>query len=354
MLKIEALPAEYGDSIWIEYGSRTQPQRILIDCGTKEVYKKTLRQRIQTLAPSDRHFEVFIVSHIDVDHIGGAIDFIAESKTLGVTFSDIWFNGYKQLQEMNTFLGALQAEELTALLEDPEMELPWNKHFSSSAVVVKDTGELPRIELNGGMTLTVLSPTPKQLTDLIPEWEETCKSAGIIPGSGKISAKSTRKKSPTMLGDPLVEVLAKTRFTPDKAKPNGTSIAVLAEYEDKRMLLAADAFAPVLISSLARIPKPKPLEIDVFKMAHHGSQKNTNNDLIQSVKCKNWIISTNGKKFEHPDQVAIARVIKYGEKNQTLLFNYRTGFNDMWDNELLKAKYDYATHYPSSGLVLEL
>ena len=354
MLKIETLPAEFGDAIWIEYGSPDHPKRILIDCGTKEVYKSTLRQRIEALEESDRHFELFIVSHIDVDHIGGALDFIAESKELGVTFGDIWFNGYKQLQAASTFLGALQAEQLTGLLEDPARELPWNEHFSHGPVMVKDTGDLPRTVLNGDMALTLLSPTPKQLAALIPEWEKTCKNAGIIPGSGETAKKSARRKGAKMLGDPKVEMLVETKFTADKTKPNGTSIAVLAKCEGKRMLFAADAFAPVLLSSLARLGQTDPLEVDVFKMAHHGSRNNTNNDLVQAVKCRNWIISTNGKIFDHPDQVAIARVIKYGMKDQALLFNYRTEFNAMWDSEALKAKYGYATRYPTNGLVLEL
>ncbi|HUW28849.1 MAG TPA: hypothetical protein VMV97_09575 [Sulfuriferula sp.] len=356
MFRIEALPAEFGDSLWIEYGSPSKPRRILIDCGTKAVYKNTLRARVEALKPSDRHFELFIVSHIDVDHIGGAIDFITESVALGVTFGDIWFNGYKQLQEASAFLGALQGEDMTALLED--MKLPWNKQFRKSsresAVMVKNTGKPPQKILEGGMALTLLLPTPKQLADLIPDWEDTCKSAGIIPGAGRRPGKPRRGKVPTMLGELPVDVLAETKFTPDRAKPNGTSIAVMAEFEGKRMLLAADAFAPVLLSSVARLGEPEPLKVDAFKMAHHGSRNNTNIELVKAVRCNNWIVSTNGKQFEHPDPEAIARVVKYGTEGQTILFNYRTKFNDMWDSKMLRKKYGFSTRYSNEGVVLEL
>lgn len=351
MLRIEALPTEFGDSLWIEYGSSLKPRRVLVDCGTKIVYKNALRARIEALDPTDRHFDLFIISHIDIDHIGGAIDFVADSSALGVTFGDIWFNGYKQLQAASTFLGALQGEDLTALLED--MHLPWNTHFAGSPVMVRDTGELPRKELEGGMTLTLLSPTPKQLVDLISEWETTCSNAGIIPGGGRRPSKRQRK-APTMLGEVPVDILAETKFTPDRAKPNGTSIAVLAEFEGKRMLLAADAFAPVLLSSMVRLEATQPLKVDVFKLAHHGSRNNTNIELVKAVTCKNWIISTNGKQFEHPDPEAIARVVKYGTRDQTVCFNYRTKFNDMWDSKALKKKYGFATQYASEGLALEL
>lgn len=354
MFSIEALPAEYGDSLWIEYGPTTKPMRILIDCGTKEVFKNTLRARIKALSPTDRHFELFIVSHIDADHIGGAIDFIAESKELGVTFGDIWFNGYKQLLEASPMLGALQAEELTGMLEDKSLKLPWNKLFSGSPVMIKEEKKLPCVELAGGMTLTLLSPTAKQLVDLIPEWAKICADAGIVPGSGAKQVRSSRRKGPTMLGDPPVDLLADKRFTSDKAKPNGSSIAVMAEYKGKRMLLAADAHAPVLLASLDRMEEAEPMEVDVVKLAHHGSKNNTNIDLVKKIKSKNWIVSTNGKKFNHPDQEAIARVIKYGATGQTLLFNYRTEFNDMWDNTTLKRKHGYSTLYQDNGVKLEL
>ena len=317
---------------------------------------RSLRPRIEALTPSDRHFELFIVSHIDVDHIGGAIDFIRESAKLGVTFGDIWFNGYKQLQEASSFLGALQGEDLTALLDD--MKLPWNKWFrentAGSAVVVNNTGNLPQPVLDGKIKLTLLSPTPKQLLNLMPKWERTCKDAGIIPGEGRRPTERRRGKAPMMLGELPVDLLAETKFTPDRARPNGTSIAVMMELEGKRAIFAADAFAPVLLSSLARLEQPAPLELDAFKIAHHGSRNNTNINLVKAVKCKNWIISTNGKQFDHPDQEAIARVVKYGSKNQTLLFNYRTVFNDMWDSEMLRDKYDFATIYPRNGVELDL
>jgi beta-lactamase superfamily II metal-dependent hydrolase len=357
MFRVVALQAEYGDSLWIEYGDIQKPRRILIDCGTKAVYKNVIKPRIEALNSSDRHFELFIVSHVDVDHIGGAIDFIRESKSLGVKFGDIWFNGYKQLQEASPFLGAPQGEELTWQLEN--MDTPcWNKWFrkntTGSAVVVNNTGNLPQPVLDGNLKLTLLSPTPKQLLKLIPVWEKACQSAGIIPGAGKRPSERRRRKAPTMLGELPVDFLAESEFIGDRSPPNGTSISVMMEFEGKRAIFAADAFAPVLLSALARLEQPAPLELDAFKMAHHGSRKNTNINLVKAVKCKNWIISTNGKQFDHPDQEAIARVVKYGSKNQTLLFNYRTEFNDMWGSEMLREKYDFATIYPRNGVELDL
>ena len=57
MFRIDLLPAEYGDAIWIEYGRQRRRHRLLIDCGTSAVYPR-LRERILALRESDRHFEL--------------------------------------------------------------------------------------------------------------------------------------------------------------------------------------------------------------------------------------------------------------------------------------------------------
>ena len=40
MFRINLLPAEFGDAIWIEYGTAGTAHRILIDCGTSAVFPR--------------------------------------------------------------------------------------------------------------------------------------------------------------------------------------------------------------------------------------------------------------------------------------------------------------------------
>jgi len=344
VLRIEALPAEYGDSIWIEYGSARRPRRILVDCGTQAVYREALRSRIESLKPQDRHFELFVVTHVDVDHIGGAVDLLAESRRLGVTFGDIWFNGYRHLAAGRR--GPLQGEDLTAHIEG--MALPWNASFGGGPVVVPESAALPTVELAGGMRLTVLSPMPAQLAGLLPEWEKACRAAGLVPGSGR---RRLRHRVRALLSRAMesIDALADRRFVSDSARPNGSSIALLAEYRGRRVVLAADALAPVLVSSLRRLTGGGALRVDAFKLPHHGSRNNTNIELVRAVACPHWIVSTNGKLFQHPDRECIARVAKYGTPGKTIHFNYLTRFNEMWQARLLARRYDFTVRYPSAG-----
>lgn len=66
-----------------------------------------------------------------------------------------------------------------------------------------------------------------------------------------------------------VEDWADTVFKEDKAEPNGSSIAFIAEYEGKRVLFGADAHPSVLMESLQRAPlKADALPLSAFKLPH--------------------------------------------------------------------------------------
>ena len=352
MFRIEMLPAEQGDCLWIEYGNGRDPaRRVLIDAGPPGTYK-TLKKKILDLAPADRHFELFIVTHIDSDHIGGALKLV-EDKRLGVTYGDVWFNGYQHLIDE---LGAVQGERLSQALED----LPWNRAFNGRAVVVPWRGRLPRKELPGGLALTLLSPTRAELARLLPVWEREARRAGLVPGARPARKVEVEEEEEDVLGEETMDIaaLAARPFKSDAAEANSTSIAVLAEYEGKRLLLGADAYAPVMEASLRRLAASsgeERVELAAFKVAHHGSRANMSNELLAAVSCRRYLISTNGKIFRHPNPETIARILLHGGRSPELYFNYRTTYNEVWDRADLKRVYRYETHYPDGeGITIDL
>ena len=344
---IEMLPANEGDCLWLEYGADESRNRILIDCGTERTYQ-FLQARIDRLAERDRKFELFILSHIDSDHIGGAIPFL-EDKSRGVSFGDVWFNGWKHL---NPRLGALQGEQFSTLLV--KHQHPWNEWRGGKTIVVSGD-ELPACTLPGGMQLTLLSPSAKKLDLLRVKWKKDIEEKRLVPGDpverlGKTVSTSTD-----------VEKLAASSFKCDAAPHNGSSIAVLAEFQSKSVLLGADAHPDLLVDSIQKLCRQRGisrLRVDAIKIPHHGSQNNLNVDLVEQVECKNYLISTDGSKgFNHPDREAIARVIRHGGPEPLLWFNYRSSLNEVWSQPELQEKYRYSTAYPSAerpGLVVKL
>ena len=338
MFRIEMLPAREGDCLWIEYGPEERPHRILIDTGTPGTYHQ-LVERIERVPEDQRRFELFIVSHIDGDHIGGAIRFL-EERPAGVTFGDVWFNGHRHLVAASDRLGVKQAQELTKALVDGEV--PWNAAFKGGPVMIDK--DLPVRELDGGMRLTLLSPYRQQLIDLLPKWEKELLALEKKP---ELVAKD-------YLGGKIdVRALAESKFEEDSGAPNGSSIAVLAEYCGYRVLFGADAFPSVIERSVDRLGNDR-LQLDVFKVCHHGSRRNVSPTLQKKLSADRCLISTNGARHEHPDREGIARLIYYNEPGGSLIFNYRTEYNRAWDDPLLKKKHRYSTEYGEEGIVVEL
>lgn len=320
MFEIEMLPADHGDCLIIRYGPAARPRRILIDGGTPSTFKR-LQRYIEALPPRQRRFELLIVTHIDSDHIGGILPLLREMP--GVSFGDIWFNAWHHLTpRAQRFLGPQQGDLLGNLLSQ-RPKLPWNKAFKSDTVAVPDTGALPVIELDGDMKLTLLSPRWKELRELEKSWTDQAFQAGRIPGELPFLSGAARGGLELLGGSSRLEQLAAARFFPDAAVANGSSIAVLAEHGGKRALLTGDAFAPVLIESLQRLPGFKgQVAVDAVKLPHHGSEANVSSELIKLLQSNRYLISTNGKIFKHPDEEAIARVLVNGGDEARIFFNY--------------------------------
>jgi beta-lactamase superfamily II metal-dependent hydrolase len=362
MFNMTMLPAGHGDCLWLEYGETNAPHRFLIDGGTAPTYR-ALRTRIAQLPSTDRYFDLFIITHVDADHIEGAVRLLSDT-TLGVTFGDVWFNGWQHLPAVEVDrLGPVQGEYLTAVIED--RHYPWNVAFDNGPVVVPEADPLPHYTLPGGLQLTLLSPLPEQLIKLRSKWNMEVRKAGLAPGVTKAARVQLAKKrylQPDALGEARlnVEALAGAAFEADTAEANGSSIAVLAEFEGKRCLLTGDAFAPVLATTLQRLLDERQLErlaLNAFKLPHHGSKANISTDLLKMVRCQRYLFSTNSKIFNHPDVESVARVILHGGPAPSLFFNYRTDENEVWDEKRLITKYDYRVTYPAGdtqGLLVKL
>jgi len=346
-LRIEIMPAKCGDCLWIEYGDPQRPHKLLIDGGTAGTYKAILK-RLRLLRADQRNFELLIVTHVDSDHIGGILKLLSKSD-IEVSFDDVWFNGWRHLpgSDLEAF-GPVQGERLTSCLIKPKMH--WNEQFGKLSVSIPETGSLPVVPLSGGIKLTLLSPNSEQLARLRPVWIDECRKAGLDPSYTPPKPQPAPPAGLEVFGPLDIAALADAQFEGDNSEANGTSIAILAEFEDRRILLAGDAYPNVLLDSIERLvgsQKTDRLRLDAFKLPHHGSKSSINRDILTKVDCSRYLFSTDGTRFNHPDKEAVARVIKFGGQKPELVFNYRTDFNSVWNNRKLIDKYSYSVSYPA-------
>lgn len=351
---IKLLPADYGDSIWIEYGEGEKNHYVLIDGGTASTKPKILDQ-IQLIPEGKRVLDLIVVTHIDQDHIQG-IQKILEDEHLTCTVRDFWFNGWRHLNDSPTSeeFGAKQAELMTK--DILRHNLPWNKAFGNEAVVING-GALPVIKLQGGMTLTILSPTLKALENLKPVWASEVAKASLVPGYGDREEVTLNDPKIEVYGSSLpdVDALNKEPFQEENSAANASSIAFIAEYGEKRALFLGDAQPSRIISSLRSIQKTGKISFDFIKVSHHGSSGNTSPELLDLIDCKLFGISTSGTRFFNPKLDTIARIVKRTGPNTQLLFNYTSDYNRVWNASTLKLIHRYEAKYPSNeGIQVDL
>lgn len=340
MFKIELLPAAYGDCILISYGKGRSERMVLIDAGTEPTWEAQLCSRLDPPAK----LELFVLTHIDADHIAGAIPFLKEGTD--VEIEDVWFNGWKHLPK--EVLSAKQGEIFSTLIKD--RKLSWNAAFSGERVAVGE-GELPEKTLPGGLRLTVLSPTPKMLGRLTRSWKRQIENAGLRPGDHR-RFRRFLARHPTLSTN--VPKLATLPFKNDTSAPNGSSIALLAEFEGKAVLLTGDAYATVLTQSIRRLLQSRgeqKLSLDACKISHHGSRGNTNRELLELLDCNRYLISCNGDIHNLPDNETIGRIIHYTHGTPEIVFNYDCDRTEAWKPKKLQEKYGYTAVYGDDGYI---
>ena len=89
-----------------------------------------------------------------------------------------------------------------------------------------------------------------------------------------------------------------------------------------------------------------------------AAKRNVTRKLLSRVRARTYVFSTDGSGNQrHPNDQAVARVIKYGGPSPVLAFNYRSMRNEVWDSDALKNAHGYQTMYPqqnTQGISIDL
>ena len=311
-------------------------------------------------------------------------------------------------------LGAVSGEYLQILLHDLEDRVGdvWNVGFDRGIVYCDPTtGRFPKVQFPGGLTLTVVSPDIDRLHELDEEWEAELKRLKVDVGRpDELRARLDRDRrlkpladelggpAPAMAGDDLSDlddlddldgagrgedVGDRFRFDelppapgvelevplpdelgggePGEDKPfgsddspaNGSSIAVLAEWDDgTTALLTGDAFAGVLQTSIEHLVGPgKRLALDVFKVPHHGSVSNVTEELLGVLKSRAYMISTSGVVFGHPHRRAVELIAEqHGRGKPRFVFDYRSPTTEGYASEVIAGRKCIVSYPEGNGL----
>ena len=338
-MEIKYLKAFNGDSINIKWNGQGQNRNILIDGGVRKSYggknqrgifeNGELHSAINSIRDAGERIDLLILTHVDDDHIAGILEWFKKDPHAHGLVDKVWFNSGRLIME------AFEATITPSTSVDLEFDVNESTNTSiRQGVKFEDyieeyhiwdrrlihTGIEP-IALHDA-SIKILSPNLDQLKDLLQKWDD---EQPILETSG---AQTDYHKSLTTL------INGDDTFKSDTSVHNGSSIAFILTFDSKNYLFLGDAFSHVIEDSLKSLnySESNPLELESMKISHHGSKKNTSNELLKLIKSKKYVISTNGKKHAHPNKKTIARIVK-SNSNARIQFNYPELITKIFSNQ---------------------
>lgn len=324
-IRIKVLEAGHGDALIVETSIGDETFRILIDGGPAECFERRqgakrtigpLQAELDGMVARQERFDLTILTHVDDDHIGGLLRACRHEKYRAVIANEVWFNSGRLIAEA---MGGAVPEDSTIWIDDPNDRLTsiaQGVEFDDilrqycqvrRSVKIADGAEIP---FRHGKIL-ILSPTEDQLRTLLAKWEKE------KPDSLTSSARNDYELSFEELRDNDV-------FSEDSSVHNASSIAILIEVAGARALFLGDALPSTVCRTLREklgVNEQNRLSVRVCKLSHHGSEANTNEELLSLLHCEKFIISTNGARHGLPDKMTLARIDKLSPES-LVLFNY--------------------------------
>ncbi|EDT2749302.1 MULTISPECIES: hypothetical protein [Enterobacteriaceae] len=277
---INVLDAGHGDCILLDFIHTL----ILIDSGPKTfLIRRNVIEKLKDVL-HDRAIDIAIVTHNDDDHIGG-YEYVLSS---GIKIEKFIFNSLSICGE---------------IFNDHEQQISYNQDISLDTLIKEKTVSLEALVFGNepviinDIKLIPLTPTIDALHHMHDDY--------IKKNQPQIS--SDEKVEPTLL-ECIEEVANGTdKFLPDRSITNRTSLSLIIEYNGFRGLFLGDAWATDVIESF-RLNKIEP-GFCVTKLSHHGSERNSNSELINIIGKTEYIICADKSKHNHPNNKTIARIL---------------------------------------------
>lgn len=306
-IEIKFYKVRCGDCIYIRYCSEKEVINIFIDAGYVDTYKSTLKPEIKRILENGEQIHLFVITHIDQDHISGMTPFL---KVHDISLiQDLWFNHADKFKVPDTSI----EKEISIKQGINLRDHCFKKGYAITKIIADEEKRISNISFK------ILSPTTQKLEELIDDWEKKEFEFDVSP-------KANDHNKP-------LDELYLNPFEEDTEPPNGSSIAFLLEVDDFSAIFSADAHPTTLYQSLLKLgfSKDNPLKLNLFKVPHHGSKKNLSTELIEIIDCDNYVFSANGINRDNlPNKETIARIARYSPAKgaRNLFFNH--------DNETLR------------------
>lgn len=251
VLYVDVIDVGQGDAILVCFPNG---DTLMIDCGSGSSFANHKIENVLTKRKVNR-IDYLVLTHPDIDHVGGA-SFVANEVEIGRIF-------LPYIYYIDNFPAYKSAKESLEQKCD-------KKTYSAIGLAIEKEGYF----------IKFLSPANKEDSD---------SSYHQI-----------------------------NRFEPTDSQTNNVSPIIYVECNGIRMLFTGDAESGqekyvlnnYLVGLYSGSPKINLYDIDLLKVAHHGSNDSTSTEFVEMLKPKNAVFSVGGDNiYGHPYASVIERIL---------------------------------------------
>lgn len=279
-VQINILPVHEGDCIHLRFQSSDGWHNIVVDSGPA-ASAETFRNLMDSIRKRGECVDLLCFSHMDDDHIKGAEMTFRENRFQTSHIKNIWLNVPDSAVPSDLASNLPTYQYITA---ESAFGLIKIIHARKIPCVTKVTeGDCLTI---GNIPITAVLPSQKRLTAYYRKFD-------------KDMEKLRQNKPYLFIGGRDL----------DTSPFNGSSITLMIDLFYGKVLLCGDSFARDLADAVGKYALNE--EILLVKLPHHGSDRNISRELLEKLKCKNYIISTETDRGR-PSQNTINLLATYG------------------------------------------
>jgi beta-lactamase superfamily II metal-dependent hydrolase len=329
-MTVKFFQAECGDASCIRFlGNDNKYHNVFIDSGYERTFRHVLANEIQNIGDNNETIDLWIISHIHDDHIGGVIKYIDTIK-IG-EHNDIVNQYFYNPPRIYDFKKSTKSISEFVSIGQGDLFYEYLK-LNDKLLDFDIINSMEPIELYG-LKITILSPTAQKIDGLRSKYPLD-NSKSLEREEDEIISKAVAQKQndyKTLINDFDLD-----KWKEDDSIENGSSISVLTEYNNKKILWLADSHPTDIVNSLTKIgfSQENKIVCDWVKVTHHGSKGNNSDTLYDLIECENYLFSVNGEnKHNLPSKECIARILRNKQRPKNSKYN----FHFTYDNQTLRS-----------------
>ena len=331
MLKIHVIDATHGDCLLLDFDH----SKILIDCGPKSFKaRRDVLANIEKILGENSVIDIAIVTHNDDDHIGG-FEFLLDTS---IKINTIVFNSLQDIPD---------------IIKNSQKQISYNQDNALKQRLLAERGiktlcltrDSSPLIIND-ITLTAITPTAEALECMLNDANVQKEREEKKRRQKQISSSKTEEIKPK-------EALQKIQsgqdvLVKDPSITNKSSIGLVIQYGSFSGLFLGDAHAEDVIEGL-NILGFNNHQFDVVKISHHGSERNTNIELLSLLGKTDYILCANNEKHYHPNNMTLARILSLDNTPTIHLSSNNPSLLEKI-NDFKKLGFSINESYPTNGV----